>query len=56
VVGAAFPTQEGQEFRRDVRRFSAAAAGLVAAFVVALALSWAGARLTEQEVHAVTKS
>ena len=56
VVGRAFPTQEGQEFHRDVRRFSAAAAGLLAAFVVALALNWAGARLTEQEVHAVAKS
>jgi polysaccharide chain length determinant protein (PEP-CTERM system associated) len=56
VVGAAFPTQEDQEFHRDVRRFSAAAAGLVAAFVVALALNWAGARPTEQEVHAVAKS
>jgi len=56
VVGAAFPTREGQEYRRDVRRFSVAAAGLVAAFAVVLALNWAGARLTEQEVHAVAKS
>jgi hypothetical protein len=56
VVGAAFPTRESQEFRREVWRFSAATAGLIAAFAIALALNWAGIRVTEPEVHAVTQS
>jgi len=56
VVSAAFPTLEGQEFRRDVWRFSIATAGLVAAFAVVLALNWVGLQVAEQEVHAVLKS
>ena len=56
VVSAAFPTLEGQEFRRDVWRFSIATAGLVAAFAVVLALNWVGVQVAEQEVHAVLKS
>jgi polysaccharide chain length determinant protein (PEP-CTERM system associated) len=50
VVGVAFPSSERQEFRHDMRRFSAAMAGLVAALMVAFVLNWAGARLT---VHAI---
>jgi hypothetical protein len=46
VVGAAFPSKEYGEFRRDLWRFSAAAACLVLALAVALTLNWAGARLT----------
>jgi hypothetical protein len=45
VVSAAFPTRQLQEFRRDMWRFSAAMACLVAALMVALGLNWAGARL-----------
>jgi polysaccharide chain length determinant protein (PEP-CTERM system associated) len=50
VVGVAFPSSQRQEFRRDMRRFSAAMACLVAALMVAFVLNWAGARLT---VHAI---
>jgi polysaccharide chain length determinant protein (PEP-CTERM system associated) len=50
VVSAAFPTRQQWEFRRDMWRFSAAMACLVAALMVAFALNWAGARLT---VHAI---
>jgi polysaccharide chain length determinant protein (PEP-CTERM system associated) len=53
VVSAAFPTRQLQEFRRDMRRFSAAMACLVAALIVALALNWAGARLI---THAAVSS
>ena len=56
VVSAAFPTLEGQDHRRDVWRFSAATAGLVAAFAIVLALNWVGVRVAEQEVLAVLKS
>lgn len=46
VVGVAFPSKQYGEFRRDLWRFSAAAACLVLALAVALTLNWAGARLT----------
>jgi polysaccharide chain length determinant protein (PEP-CTERM system associated) len=49
VVGVAFPSRERLEFRRDMRRFSAAMASLVAALMVVFVLNWAGARLA---VHA----
>jgi polysaccharide chain length determinant protein (PEP-CTERM system associated) len=50
VVSVAFPSRQRQEFRRDMWRFSAAMACLMVALMVALALNWAGARLT---VHAM---
>jgi polysaccharide chain length determinant protein (PEP-CTERM system associated) len=46
VVSAAFPSQQQREFRRDMWRFSAAITCLFVALMVALALNWAGARLT----------
>ena len=53
VVGGAFPTRERWESRRQALSFSAATAGLVAAFAVVLLLNWAGVRSTEQAVQAV---
>ena len=50
VVSVAFPSRQGQEFRRDLWRFSAAMGCLVAALAVAFVLNWAGARLS---VHAI---
>jgi polysaccharide chain length determinant protein (PEP-CTERM system associated) len=50
VVGAAFPSRERRQLRRDLWQFSTATACLLAAFAVALALNWAGARLT---IHAI---
>jgi len=50
VVGVAFPSRQQLEFRRDMWRFSAAMASLVAALMVAFLLNWAGSRLT---VHAI---
>jgi len=46
IVSVAFPGKRRREFRRDVWRFSAATACLVLAFLAALMLNWAGARLT----------
>ena len=56
VVSVAFPGRERQEFRRDMWRFSAAMACLVAALVVAFALNWAGARLSAHAVRAVVNT
>jgi polysaccharide chain length determinant protein (PEP-CTERM system associated) len=56
VVGVAFPTRERLMFRRHVWRFSAAAACLVAAFAAALALNWAGVRLTIQAIRSAVNS
>jgi len=50
VVGVAFPSRQRLEFRRDMWRFSAAMASLVAALMIAFVLNWAGSRLT---VHAI---
>jgi polysaccharide chain length determinant protein (PEP-CTERM system associated) len=50
VVGVAFPSRQRREFRHHLWQFSAATAGLMVAFGVALALNWAGARLT---IHAI---
>jgi polysaccharide chain length determinant protein (PEP-CTERM system associated) len=56
VVSAAFPSSERREFRRHLWRFSAATLCLTAAFAVALALNWAGARLSIQAIHALVKT
>jgi polysaccharide chain length determinant protein (PEP-CTERM system associated) len=56
VVGSAFPSRERRQFRRDLWRFSASTACLLAAFGVALALNWAGARLTIQAIRALVKT
>jgi polysaccharide chain length determinant protein (PEP-CTERM system associated) len=53
VVSVAFPTRQRREFRRDMWRFSAAMACLVGALVVALALNWAGARLTAHAIRSL---
>ena len=45
VVGCAFPTRAAQLRRREVRWFSLALACLLAGFVLAVALSYAGVRL-----------
>jgi polysaccharide chain length determinant protein (PEP-CTERM system associated) len=50
VVGVAFPSRQRREFRHHLWHFSAATAGLMVAFAVALALNWEGARLT---IHAI---
>jgi polysaccharide chain length determinant protein (PEP-CTERM system associated) len=56
VVGVAFPSRARQEFRRDLWRFSAAGACLIAAFAIVLLLNGAGARLNAQPVIAVATS
>ena len=56
VVGAAFPSRERRQFRRDLWRFSAATACLLVAFAVALALNWAGARLTIHAIRSLVKT
>jgi len=56
VVSAAFPTRQQWEFRRDMWRFSAAMACLVAALMVAFALNWAGARLTTHAIRSLVNT
>jgi hypothetical protein len=56
VVGVAFPSRARQELRRDLWRFSAAGACLIAAFAIVLVLNGAGARLNAQPVIAVATS
>jgi polysaccharide chain length determinant protein (PEP-CTERM system associated) len=56
VVSMAFPTKQRREFRRHIWQFSAATACLIAAFVVALALNWAGARLTIQAIRSLVRT
>jgi polysaccharide chain length determinant protein (PEP-CTERM system associated) len=56
VVGVAFPTRERLMFRRHVWRFSTAAACLVVAFAAALALNWAGARLTIEAIRSAVNT
>jgi polysaccharide chain length determinant protein (PEP-CTERM system associated) len=53
VVSVAFPSRQEREFRRDMWRFSAAMGCLLAALMVALALNWAGARLTARDSQTV---
>ena len=55
VVGVGFPTRSQRYFRRNMWRFSLASAGLMAAFVIALMLNWAGARLTVQAIRSLVK-
>jgi polysaccharide chain length determinant protein (PEP-CTERM system associated) len=50
VVSTAFPGRQGREFRRDLWRVSAATLCLFVVFAMALALNWAGARLS---LHAI---
>jgi polysaccharide chain length determinant protein (PEP-CTERM system associated) len=56
VVGVAFPTRQQRDFNRNMWRFSAATAGLMVAFAVALLLNWAGARLTIQAIRSLVKT
>lgn len=56
VVGIAFPTQHRRDGRRDLLRFSAAAACLMVAFVVVLGMNWAGARLTLDALRTLGKT
>jgi polysaccharide chain length determinant protein (PEP-CTERM system associated) len=56
VVGVAFPTHQRLEFRRNIWRFSAATACLLLSFAVALALNWAGARLTIHAIRSLVKT
>jgi polysaccharide chain length determinant protein (PEP-CTERM system associated) len=56
VVGVAFPTRLKREFKRNMWRFGAAAAGLLVAFGVALLLNWAGARLTVEAIQSLVKT
>ncbi len=56
VVGVAFPTRQGREFRRDMWKFSAATACLMAALAAAFALNWAGARLTAHSIRSLVQT
>ena len=56
VVGVAFPGKQRRELRRDLWRFSTATACLMLAFAVALALNWAGARLTIHAIRTLVKT
>jgi polysaccharide chain length determinant protein (PEP-CTERM system associated) len=56
VVSAAFPSRRRRQLRAHVLRFSAASAFLMAAFVGALLLNWAGARLTVESIRALVKT
>jgi hypothetical protein len=56
VVGEAFPSRERRQFRRNLWQFSTATACLLVAFAVALALNWAGARLTIQAIRSLVKT
>ena len=55
-VSVAFPSRQESEFRRHVRSFSAAAACLIAALVLALLLNWAGARLNLLALNTLVNS
>jgi polysaccharide chain length determinant protein (PEP-CTERM system associated) len=46
VVSMAFPSRQQGEIRRNMRQFTAAMACLMVALAIALALNWAGARLS----------
>lgn len=56
AVGEAFPTRYAALLRGHVRKFSAAAAGLVVALGVALLLNWAGARLSLHAIKTLVSS
>ncbi|MEA3198219.1 MAG: protein tyrosine kinase modulator [Gammaproteobacteria bacterium] len=56
VVSAAFPSRQRQEFRRDMWKFSAAMVCLMVALIVALALNWAGARLTAHAIRSLVQT
>jgi polysaccharide chain length determinant protein (PEP-CTERM system associated) len=56
VVSGAFPTKQRLDFRRDLWRFSAVAAGLLAAFAIVLLLNGAGLRLNGESPPVVAKS
>jgi hypothetical protein len=56
VVGVAFPSRQLVEFRRDLWRFSAAMASLVAALMVALVLNWASARLSAHAIRSMVNT
>jgi polysaccharide chain length determinant protein (PEP-CTERM system associated) len=56
VVGAAFPSRQRLEFRRDLWRLSAATLGLMVAFVVVLALNWIGTRLSIQAIRSLVST
>jgi polysaccharide chain length determinant protein (PEP-CTERM system associated) len=56
VVGGAFPSKQQRELRHHMWRFSAATACLLVAFAVALALNWAGARLTIEAIRSLVKT
>jgi polysaccharide chain length determinant protein (PEP-CTERM system associated) len=55
VVGVGFPSRRKLEFRRDIKRFSAASAGLTICFVIALVLNSLGARLTLHALRSLVK-
>jgi polysaccharide chain length determinant protein (PEP-CTERM system associated) len=56
VVGVAFPSQQRVQFKRDIWRFSAAAACLLAALAVAFLLNWSGARLSIHAIRSLVKT
>ncbi len=56
VVSVAFPNRRREQWRRDVWRFSAAGAGLIAAFAIVLVLNEVGFRLAAQAIHEVAKT
>jgi polysaccharide chain length determinant protein (PEP-CTERM system associated) len=56
VVGAAFPSRQRRQFRRDLWQFSTVTACLLAAFAAALVLNWSGARLTIHAIRALVKT
>jgi polysaccharide chain length determinant protein (PEP-CTERM system associated) len=56
VVSVAFPSRHQRELRRNMWGFSAAMACLLGALVVALALNWAGARLTAHAIRSLVST
>jgi polysaccharide chain length determinant protein (PEP-CTERM system associated) len=56
VVSEAFPTRDRARTVQNLRRFCAASAALLIAFVVVLALNWSGARLTIHAVSSMVKT
>jgi polysaccharide chain length determinant protein (PEP-CTERM system associated) len=56
VVSEAFPTRDRARAVQNLRRFCAASAALLIAFVVVLALNWSGARLTIHAVSSMVKT
>lgn len=55
-VSAAFPTRERIELRSAMFKFGAASASLLAAFVMALVLNWAGVRITIHAIRVMVKA